>query len=77
MIKINRMCTIAKQVLFCDMGRITLNLSEQDHLAFKLLALQNDKKLVILLQEAMKEYLEKKGAYDLSIQTNGSQPSDQ
>ena len=59
------------------MGRITLNLSERDHLAFKLLALQSGKKLVILLQEAMKEYLEKKDAYDLAIKANGSQPSDQ
>ena len=57
------------------MGRITVTLSERDHLAFKLLALQQQKKLVLLIQEAMTDYLEKTGAYDLCIQRNSADQS--
>ena len=49
------------------MGRITVTLSDREHLAFKLLSLQQHKKLVVLIQEALRDYLEKTGAYDLSI----------
>ena len=54
------------------MGRISVTLSDRDHLAFKLLALHQQKKLVTLVQEAMQEYLHRSGAYDLSIHRNGS-----
>lgn len=54
------------------MGRITVTLSDRDHLAFKLLSLQQHKKLLTLIQEAVSDYLEKTGAYDLSIQRNSS-----
>ena len=57
------------------MGRITVTLSERDHLAFKLLALQQQKKLVLLIQEAMTDYLEKAGAYGLCIQRNSADQS--
>lgn len=57
------------------MGRITVNLSERDHLAFKLLSLHQQKKLVLLVKEAMQDYLEKTGAYDLSIQRGNSDAS--
>ena len=49
------------------MGRVTITLNERDHLAFRLLALQRDEKLVALMQDAIHEYLERTGAYDLSI----------
>ena len=51
------------------MGRITITLDDRDHLALKLLALQKNEKIVILLQEAMREYLDNSGAYDLVIQS--------
>jgi hypothetical protein len=54
------------------LGRVTINLSDQDHLAFKLLSLQQDKKLMVLVQEAMHEYLTRKGAYNLVIQSQAS-----
>lgn len=54
------------------MGRITVRLSERDHLAFKLLSLHQQKKLVLLIKEAMQDYLEKTGAYDLSIHSGSS-----
>lgn len=59
------------------MGRITVTLSERDHLAFKLLSLHQQKKLVLLVKEAMQDYLEKTGAYDLSIQRANSDESTQ
>ena len=55
------------------MGRITINLSERDHLAFKLLALQQNRKIVTLVHEAMQQYLDRNGAYLLSIQRKDSQ----
>ena len=54
------------------MGRITITLSDRDHLAFKLLALQQQKKLVSLIQEAISDYLQRTGAYDLCIRRNSS-----
>jgi hypothetical protein len=51
------------------LGRVTVTLDERDHLAFKLLALQKDEKLIILIQDAMQQYLEREGAYDLSIRS--------
>lgn len=59
------------------MGRITVKLNERDHLAFKLLSLHLQKKLVLLVKEAMQDYLEKTGAYDLSIQRGNSDESTQ
>ena len=52
------------------MGRVTITLSDRDHLAFKLLALNKNKKLLALMQDAMQQYLVQTGAYDLSIQSN-------
>ena len=49
------------------MGRVTINLNDRDHLAFKLLSLQQDKRLVALVQEAIHDYLLNKGAYNLVI----------
>jgi hypothetical protein len=54
------------------LGRVTINLNDRDHLAFKLLSLQQDKKLIALVQEAMHEYLMRQGAYNLVIQSQAS-----
>jgi len=52
-----------------NLGRVTITLDDRDHLAFKLLALQKDEKLVTLLNLALQEYLKKTGAYDLAIKS--------
>ena len=71
-----QLSTISIGPTCCSMGRVTINLNDRDHLAFKLLALQRDKRLVILIQDAMRDYLERNGAYDLSIQ-GGSHSDDE
>ena len=50
------------------MGRVTIKLNERDHLALKLLALQQDTKITLLLTQAIEKYLDGRGAYDLAIQ---------
>lgn len=58
------------------MGRITITLDDRDHLALKLLSLQRNEKIVALLQDAMREYLFRAGAYDLvirSVKTEGEE----
>ena len=50
------------------MGRVTITLDERDHLALKLLALQQDTKITLLLHQAIEQYLDGRGAYDLVIQ---------
>lgn len=64
--------TISAHSASRSLGRVTINLSDRDHLALKLLSLQQDKKLMVLVQEAMHEYLTRKGAYSLVIQSQGS-----
>ena len=51
------------------MGRITITLNDRDHLSLRLLALHKNEKIAILVQNAMREYLENQGAYDLAIQS--------
>ncbi|MEY2643844.1 MAG: hypothetical protein RLZZ611_493 [Cyanobacteriota bacterium] len=51
------------------MPRITLALGEREHHALKLLSLHKNKKMLALLQEALAEYLQKEGAYELKIQS--------
>ena len=58
------------------MGRIMITLNDRDHLAFKLLALHKDEKIVKLVQDAMRDYLEKESAYDLSIHSSKQQRGD-
>ena len=52
------------------MARITIALDDKDHLAMKLLALQQKTAMTSLLQEAIKEYLDRRGGYDLVNQFN-------
>jgi len=49
------------------MKRITLSLDEADHLALKLLAIQEGKAMIGVVQEAIKKHLDEKGAYRLSV----------
>lgn len=42
-------------------------MNERDHLALKILALHKRTKIVAIIQDAMREYLDKEGAYDLAI----------
>lgn len=54
------------------MPRITLALGDREHLALKLLALRKNTRALALLQEAVDQYLEREGAYQLKIQSDGS-----
>ena len=54
------------------MARITIALDDADHLAMKLLALQQKTAMTSLLQEAIKEYLDRRGGYDLANQFNSN-----
>ena len=51
------------------MPRVTLLLGDREHLALKLLALKRKQKMIAVTKEALTEYLEKEGAFDLSIQS--------
>jgi predicted transcriptional regulator len=57
-----------------NLGRVTITLDDRDHLALKLLALQKDEKLIVLIQEAMRQYLDRTGAYELSIRNGNDVP---
>ena len=48
-------------------GRVTITMNERDHLALKILALHKRTKIVAIIQDAMREYPDKEGAYDLAI----------
>ena len=51
------------------MARITIALSDRDHLALKLLSLQKGKRVIKIIQEAIEQHLSNEGAYDLEIQS--------
>jgi predicted transcriptional regulator len=51
------------------MGRVTITLSDRNHLALKLLALQKNAKINVLVQEALVEYLKREGGFDLYIKS--------
>jgi len=55
------------------MGRVTITLSNRNHLALKLLALQKNAKINVLVQEALVDYLKREGGFDLSIQSQRSE----
>lgn len=52
-----------------EMARITIALSDRDHLALKLLSLQKGKRVIKIIQEAIEQHLSDEGAYDLEIQS--------
>lgn len=47
--------------------RLTIELTEEEHSALKLLALVEQKKLMIVLKEAVISYLEAKRAFELTV----------
>jgi hypothetical protein len=49
------------------MKRVTFSLNEADHLALKLLAIQQRKAMIGVVQEAITKHLEETGAYRLSV----------
>jgi len=51
------------------MPRITLALGDREHLALKLLSLRRNKKVLALLQDAVVQYLDREGAYQLKIES--------
>jgi predicted transcriptional regulator len=55
------------------MPRITLSVADREHMALKLLALQRNQKMVAIIEQAIKQYLQAEGAYDLVIQSIGDQ----
>ena len=57
------------------MGRVTITLSDSNHLALKLLAFQKNAKINVLVQEALVDYLKREGGFDLSIQSQRSEDS--
>lgn len=52
------------------MPRITISLSDRDHLALKLLSLQQGKRILLIVQEAIQQHLDREGAYSLAIRSN-------
>lgn len=57
------------KVSLIRMARITIALSDRDHLALKLLSLQKGKIVIKIIQEAIEQHLSDEGAYDLEIQS--------
>ncbi len=55
------------------MGRVTITLSDRNHLALKLLALQKNAKINVLVKEALVNYLKREGGFDLYIQSQRSE----
>jgi predicted transcriptional regulator len=55
------------------MGRVTITLSDRNHLALKLLALQKNAKINVLVKEALVDYLKREGGFDLYIQSQRSE----
>ena len=49
------------------MRRVTFSLEDADHLALKLLAINERKAMVEVVQEAIRTYLENKEAYLLAV----------
>ena len=55
------------------MGRVTITLSDRNHLALKPLALQKNAKINVLVKEALVDYLKREGGFDLYIQSQRSE----
>jgi hypothetical protein len=51
-------------------ARITISISDRDHLALKLLSLQSNKRVLAIIQEAIQQRLLSEGAYNLVICSN-------
>jgi hypothetical protein len=58
------------------MPRVTLTVADREHMALKLLALQQNQRMVTIIDLAIKQYLKDQGAYDLTIQTKVNMAED-
>ena len=58
------------------MPRVTLTVADREHMALKLLALQQNQRMVSIIDLAIKQYLKDQGAYDLTIQTKVNMAED-
>jgi hypothetical protein len=67
--------SLVELIYFAAAGvaRITIALSDKDHLAMKLLALQEGTSVTLLLREAIREYLISRDGYDLTIKSDSTQ----
>jgi hypothetical protein len=61
----------------CVMPRVTLSVADREHMALKLLALQQNQKMVAIIDLAIKKYLKDQGAYDLTIQSKAISEEEQ
>ena len=52
------------------MSRITLSICDRDHNALRLMSLYKNKKILSLVKDAIQQYLDREGAYDLEIWSN-------
>ena len=52
------------------MARLTITLDRKDPYALKLLAIHQNKRMMAIIDDAIKSYLETKGAYGLQIAEN-------
>jgi hypothetical protein len=53
-----------------------LTVADREHMALKLLALQQNQRMVTIIDLAIKQYLKDQGAYDLTIQTKVNMAED-
>ena len=51
------------------MSRITLSICDRDHNALRLLSLYKNKKILLLVRDAIQQYLDRESAYDLEIRS--------
>ncbi len=58
------------------MARLTITLDGRDHYALKLLAIRQNKRMVAVVDDAIKSYLQSTGAYDLNIAATNTNPQD-
>lgn len=57
------------------MARLTISLSDRDHIALKLLAIRERKRLTSIVAEAISFYLSHSGAYGLTIANSAADQS--
>ena len=69
-------CIIEFLMSHAVMPRVTLSIADREHMALKLLALQQNQKMVTIIDLAIKQYLQDQGAYDLTIQSKSTAEQD-
>lgn len=59
------------------MPRLTIALDEADHMALRLVSIRDRKRLNEVVDDAIKQYLESIGGYELSITNSTGKPATQ